>query len=264
MNVLLKRRNDGVGDWLFMLACIKHYNRAHPWMHFYVDFEVAARENVESPLPPIIRELYEQSDVTWYVPELDRYDVVVPHVVYRMHDERTYIESMLAQLVTLTGRDVKYDPELVPRFIYPELEQRPRNYVALVSRGKRTTSFKDWPRSRFEELGDALRADGFEIMQIGREGDPRLASSRGTPAAIDCSLDTVAGALAGARLFVGLENGLAVLASWLGTPTIVIYQGGDFESAGRRAKRWCGPVVAKMNRPGVADVLVEARKVLKC
>lgn len=272
MRVLLRRRGDGVGDWLFMLACIKHYAR-DPRVEFYVDFEVPARENVESPLPPIIRELYEQSDVSWYIHEHapEDYDVVIPHVVYKRGDKRTYVESMLAQIITATGIDTPYRPELFPRFVYPEIGRLPwaavgrpdPKYIALVSAGKRTTAFKDWSRGATDEVGAKLAAvANVDIAHIGRSGDPRLSCSHWR--FFDCSLDTVAGLLAGARLFIGLENGMSVLASWLGTPTIVLYQGGGAQSARDRAARWCGPAAAKIIHPAVADVLVEARKVLEC
>ena len=264
MRVLLRRRGDGVGDWLFMLACIKHYAR-DPRIEFYVDFEVPARENVESPLPPIIRELYEHSDVTWYIHEHapEEYDLVIPHVVYKRGDKRTYVESMLAQIITATGIDTPYRPELFPRFVYPELEpKQERDYVVMVSKGKTSTAFKDWPRSRSEELAGAIARSGYNVVHLGRTGDPRLAAATGRY--FGCSLDTVAGLLAGARLFIGLENGMSVLASWLGCPTIVLYQGGSGQSARDRAARWCGPAAAKIIHPAVADVLVEARKVLEC
>lgn len=264
MNVLLRRRADGVGDWLFLLACIKHYNQQQPWMRFYVDFELAAREGVERTLPPIIKQAYEASDVTWYEPLAGIvYDVTIPHVVYKFREPVPYVESMLAQLVTATGRDARYDPACVPRFVYSELDSRPRRpYMVTVSKGKDATAHKDWPRRKFDELAAEIHGRGVDVVQAGATNDTRLASA--SLRFLGYSLEAVAGLLAGARLFVGLENGLAVLASWLGCPTVVIYQGGDDNSAGLRVKRWSGPAIARMVRPGVADVVAVARKELKC
>jgi hypothetical protein len=271
MNVLLRRRADGIGDWLFMLACIKHYNRQRPDVRFYVDFELPARAKVGVKLPPIILEAYQQSDVTWY-PFVSQtgYTVVIPHVVYKQRDSTTYIESMLAQLAVATGVAVAYDPACLPKFIYPDLEDRPANYVALAPHAKAATSFKDWRRSMkearidspWDELGHALERSGFEIAHVGQLDGARHASA--TRRYLGCSFDTVCGVLAGARLFVGCENGISVLSSWLGTPTIVLYaDGGDQGNKNRRA-RWCGPAIAQLMNPPVADVLMQARKELKC
>lgn len=267
MRVLLRRRHDGIGDWLFMLACIKHYNEQQSGVQFYVDFEIAERNRAGAKLPPIIREAFECSDVTWYWPEQARdrgFDVVIPHVVYKQ-DERPYVESMLAQLVIATGKDVEYRPELVPRFVYPELEDRPATYVAIAPRGKKETAFKDWPIRCFDELSNALIERNVDVVQLGAFENPRL--TRAARQYLGCSFDTVAGAIAGARMFIGIENGIAVLASWLGTPTVVLYQSGSTNhdrGALGRSKRWSGPAIARMVRPGVADVVALATKELKC
>ncbi|HZF28699.1 MAG TPA: hypothetical protein VE907_06260 [Gammaproteobacteria bacterium] len=265
MRILVQRRADGVGDWLFMLACIKHYNAQASDVMFYVDFELRARSNVDRSLPPIIRQAFEASDVTWYrADDLAgiEFDLVIPHVVYKIREDVPYLESMLANLVSQIGRDVRYNPELLPRFIFPELADRPRKYMVTVSQGKRETAHKDWQRSRFAELTYEISKRGVDVVHLGLTGDARLTYA--TRAFMGCSFDTVAGALAGAGLFVGLENGLAVLASWLGIPTVVLYMGGAYQGTDTRINRWSGPAIARMVRPGVADVLAIARKELKC
>jgi ADP-heptose:LPS heptosyltransferase len=266
MNVLIRRRSDGIGDWLFLLACIKHYNKQRPGVRFYVDFELPQRERVNVELSPLVLDAFKNSDVVWYEPVPGQhYDATLQHVVYQQRSDVPYVESMLAQLVSATGMDVAYDPECLPKFIYPELADRPRKYIATVSKGKAATAFKDWGRSRFDELASQFLACGYDIAQLGLTGDPRLASA--TSRWFGCSFDTVCGLLAGARLFVGLENGISVLASWLGTPTIVVYGSALNTEGGKainKARRWCGPAIACMVRAEVADVLVVANKELKC
>ncbi len=90
-------------------------------------------------------------------------------------------------------------------------------------RGARyAASTKEWPSERWDQLARRL-SPKHRICQVGSPVDPPL------PGAEDLrgrtTLRDVAGLLARAVLFVGLESGLQHVAAAVGTPAVIIYGG---------------------------------------
>lgn len=260
----MRRYGDGVGDWLFMLTCIKHFNAQHPDVEVFVDFTLDVRRAMARKLPSIIREAYYASDVLFSEHGVDvvpGYDVVVPHAIYTFFHAGAvgppYVESMLERLGALTGRPMRYDPQCVPHFEVSHVDCAAGQYLATVSCGKKQTAHKDWAPRNFSELA-ALVARNLKtpVAQLGSVGDWPIAapviSFLGLPFA------TVAGVLAGASCFVGIENGLAVLALMIGTPTLVIYRNE------RNMPRLVHPKLTKLLNPEVPAVFDYVKEKLEC
>ena len=114
-------------------------------------------------------------------------------------------------------------------------EQRGR-YVC-VHPGARWRS-RRWPAERFAAVAEALRAKGLQIVLTGSAGDaPAVSAFRaavGEPIVDVCgrtSLGGLAAIIAGARLLLCNDTGVAHLAAALRTPSVIVCSGAD-------AQRW--------------------------
>lgn len=213
--VSLTREFAGIGDWLMALAVLKLLNRQHPDVEAYVSFETP-----REPMPELVPQAFAASDV--------RYRVGVPkwpcrrtgHLVYTRRGPKPFIEDMVDVFTQRTGIKLTYEP------VYPTFRRTVppgQGYIVMASQGKRGKDRgKEWGVHNFAALAEILAAD-HEIVQIGGKFDaPLPAASRrylGQP------FDTVASVLTGARLFIGIEDGLTVLAGYLGVPLLTLYCG---------------------------------------
>lgn len=212
--VSLTREFAGIGDWLMALAVLKLLNRQHPDVEAYVSFETP-----REPMPELVPQAFAASDV--------RYRVGAPkwpcrrtgHLVYT-RGPKPFIEDMAGAFTRRTGIPLTYEP------VYPTFRRTVppgQGYIVMVSQGKRGKDIgKEWGVQNFAALAEILAVD-HEIVQIGGKYDsPLRAASRcylGQP------FDTVASVLTGARLFIGLEDGLTVLAGYLGVSQLTLYCG---------------------------------------
>lgn len=216
MRLLITRNYAGIGDWLMTLAVLKMLNRQRPDVDVHVSFETP-----REPMPAIVPEAFAASDVRFStVPPGPPY-VQTGHFVYTGGRHRTapWIEDMVEILGLRTGIRIRYEEGVFPTFVYPAPTER--GYVALISQGKGVNRRKEW--DGFQALAHILAAQGVPLVQIGAKNDQPLEAV--ADRRLGQPFDIVAKTLAGARCFVGIENGLMVLAGFLGVPQITLYCG---------------------------------------
>lgn len=248
MKLLLRRQANGIGDWLFMLAAIKHVNEAYPDVEVLVDFRSG-----EQAFVPLIREAYKASDVecSVWTGQHTRFDREIEHVIYpteRNANGQPYIAGMVAQISRVLGAKISYDRELVPRFVYPIAPpdpEHPEGVIAIAPGFK--LKVKDWTFPRFEGLAGVLRQDlpDTELVQVGAKGERPI---RCTRPCLGLSFPDLASILGGSRCVVTHENGIAVLAGFLGVPQVTIYMRGDMRRLGfdERARKLMHPTVDRI------------------
>jgi hypothetical protein len=218
LKITITRPFNGIGDWLFALGCITQVNRQRPDVEVYVDFSKARG------LPPIVPELYRLSDARFT--EGCPADSLVTHdsLVYRKRPPELFLESTLQHLADQTGLELKYEHGTYPSF---GVAHESRGYVAMIGHGKRRIrAGKEWGFENFSALACLLLDSGYEVVQIGADNDWRL--PRASQHVMSESAETVLKVLAGARLFIGIENGLMVLSGYLRIPQITIYDGNGY------------------------------------
>lgn len=196
--------------------------RQRPDVKLWVDFRAM---RVRAGLPPIVRQLYDESDV--------RYQAGIPSppglttadsLVYRKFPPDSYIESTVAHLNDQTGLGIRYEPGVYPTFRSASRSPTRGDYVVMVSQGKRRDRHrKEWGANNFIHLARKLAAEGVPLVQLGKASDAHLPGVRYR--VLGAHATDVVALLAGARAFVGIENGLMVLAGYLGTPQVTIYDG---------------------------------------
>jgi ADP-heptose:LPS heptosyltransferase len=227
MKVLFRRHGDGIGDWFLMLQALKHINRQHPDIECFIDFDLKPIGGRARYLPHLVRDAFAASDVAWKTLSMGKpehgFDLEIPHVVYGRHrKDATYLEGMLEQLAEALDRELVCDPELVPEFRFDrETPWAERAYFAFQPQSKSETRWKEWGMSRFEELGARIHDElGLGVVQLGASDDHYL---MGFPCDrfLGAPFSIVAAVLKGAIGFVGLENGIAVLASLLRVPSMI-------------------------------------------
>jgi hypothetical protein len=94
----------------------------------------------------------------------------------------------------------------------------------MIGHGKRRIrDGKEWGFENFAALACQLLDTGHEVIQIGADNDWRL--PRASAHVMGASANEVLSVLMGARVFIGIENGMMVLCGYLGVPQITIYNG---------------------------------------
>ncbi len=114
-------------------------------------------------------------------------------------------------------------PGVTPKLYYadwatPLLDNVSRPFVAVSAGASWFT--KRWPVARWRELGAALQARGYGVVELGVPGEE-----------IGCGVSLIgqtdvreaARVLHGARLFIGCDSGLMHLALAAGTPTVALF-----------------------------------------
>jgi hypothetical protein len=218
----LQRPWDGIGDWLFALAVLKFVNRQRPDVSVCVDFSA---QRARAGLPTLVRQLYELSDVR-HVSGIGPPGgmVTADSLVYRKRPPELYLESVVEHLNDQTGLAIRYEPGVFPVFRTATPASHRGDYVVMVSQGKRRDRYlKEWGYANFAALSIRLARAGVHLVQLGKAGDGLLTGARSR--VLGCHASDVVRLLAGARAFIGIENGLMVLAGYLGTPQLTIYDG---------------------------------------
>lgn len=215
-SICLQRPYTGIGDWLMALTCLKFVNRQRPDTDIFVDFTSTRA------MAPIIQQAYDASDVTFRpgigVPETIH---TTDSLVYRNLPPENYIESMVLHLNRQTNLGIEYEHHVFPDFGFT---RRQNSYIVMVGQGKRRDRHrKEWGCQNLARLAHILIDAGHDVRQIGGKWDKQI---------LGCSrflrgeqFVNVAHELAGARAFIGLENGMMMLAGFLGVPQATIYDG---------------------------------------
>lgn len=157
----------------------------------------------------------------------------------------------------------------------------PRKFIVVEPHVKRHVQMrgeylinKQWPFQRYQEVVDALTADGVRIVQFVYANVPRL---RGTWLIQTPSFRSAAAILATSALYLGAEGGLHHAAAALGIPGVVLFggwlppsvlgyethinlTGGEAEPCG--SLRPCAHCAAAMERISVDEVVAAARHAL--
>lgn len=221
-SLTLQRHWDGIGDWLFCLAVLKLVNRQRPNVSVHVDFSAS---RARAGLPPIVRHLYEDSDVTWR-PGIGTPPTMITRdsLVYRKWPPDLYLESTVEHLNDQTGLGIRYEHGVYPKFRSARPAAEVGDHVCIIGQGKRRDrSGKEWGYLNFLALARDLNRRGVTLVQIGRASDAQL---QGVARKVLGGHGTdVVRTLSTARAFIGIENGLMVLAGFLGVPQVTIYDG---------------------------------------
>jgi ADP-heptose:LPS heptosyltransferase len=127
---------------------------------------------------------------------------------------------------------------------------------------------KRWAPERFAQLGDALYAQGFDIVLTGSQAERPIAGTVADAMRAPCvntaspiSVGGLAAILAGARLLVTNDTGVSHVAAGLRVPSVVVFCATD-------PARWApldGDLHHAVHDPGgveVATVLAHARTLL--
>lgn len=197
-------------------------NRQRPDLKVWVDFRAS---RVRAGLPPLVRQLYDESDLSYHAGMGPPGTMTTADsLVYRKFPPDSYIESTVCHLNDQTGLGIRYEPGIYPTFRSASRAPKRRDYVVMVSQGKRRDRYrKEWGTANFVTLARKLAASGVHLVQLGRASDAHLPGARSRM--LGAHATDVVALLAGARAFVGVENGLMVLAGYLGTPQVTIYDG---------------------------------------
>lgn len=217
MRVQIARHHNGIGDWWLVLAALRWLRAQHPDVELVIDFRNA---------PRIVQEAYAASDLIYDdARENDaRPDIAIPHLVYPIKSSEPYMSGIARVLGDAVGRHIEPNLADLPFQNLKRVSPLARA-LAMVGHGKGVKrGGKEWGRDNFTALAEEFILQGFEIRQVGGPRDfviPKL----GVAHYLGCSFAALAGVLLSARAFVGLENGLMVLAGFLRVPMVTIYDG---------------------------------------
>lgn len=215
MRLQIARHHNGVGDWIMVLAALRWLRKQHPDVELVIDFRNA---------PHIVQEAFAASDLIFEDARTctDRPDVSIGHLVYPLRGAEPYMTGIARMLSDVTGRRIEPDRNDLPfaKIARPVPDARA---FSIVGHGKGITrGGKEWGRENFTALSVLLLELGYELRQVGGARDFPL------PGAAHCLGGTFAAAaslLLSTRAFIGIENGLMVLAGFLRMPLVTIYDG---------------------------------------
>jgi hypothetical protein len=223
---LLHRRYQGFGDWLFALAVAKLVNRQRP------DVELYAQHRLPDGMPA---QAWRCSDVRWRGSRPPRPFVEVFELIYRKWPPDDYIESTVANWNDLTPWPIVYEPGILPAFCGGQRWHGHGDYIAMVGHGKTTErGEREWGYPNWAALAAGL-AQHADVVQVGAARSLLLPSVR--ERYLGRRFPEVVRVLCGARLYIGPENGVMVLAAFLGVPTITLYDGHKVDPPFNRALR---------------------------
>lgn len=168
----------------------------------------------------------------------------------------------------LTGRALRYQPVGDPDYglarVQPDDTAAP--YAVLLHGSARP--HKEWPPSHWMAVGAALQREGLDL-RLPWGNLPERRRSEAIAGALDQAqipdrqpLDQVARLLAGARLVVGVDTGLAHLAAALSVPLVAIFIGSDPQRTGPRGAGPIAVVGRKGALPPAEDVVAAIRQTL--
>jgi len=120
--------------------------------------------------------------------------------------------------------------DLKPHFVLSPSERKSGRHfakqIAIQSSnagGAHVIPLKKWPMENFQQVAEALTADGWGLVQLGSKDEPYIEGAldfRGKT-----TLREAASVLAHSQLFIGLAGGLMHLARAVDCPSVIIYGG---------------------------------------
>ncbi len=143
----------------------------------------------------------------------------------------------------------------------PWADATSRPFAVLLTNASRAS--KRWPDERWRDVAQALHGRGLRALlfagSAAEEADTRARATGMADAwvAPRCGLDTVAAALARARVVVGLDTGLSHLAAALGAPTVGIFCDYDPQLVGITGPAPCASL-GGVNAAPTAEAVVAA------
>lgn len=215
MRLQIARHHNGVGDWAMVLAALRWLRKQHPDVDLIIDFRNA---------PHIVQEAFAASDLIFQDARTctDRPDVSIGHLVYPLRGVEPYMTGIARMVSEVTGRQVVPDRNDLP-FAKIERPASDSRAFSIVGHGKGITrGGKEWGKENFVVLSQLLLELGYELRQVGGARDFPL------PGATHClggTFAAAAAALMSTHAFIGIENGLMVLAGFLRVPLVTIYDG---------------------------------------
>ena len=196
-----------------MLAALRWLRAQHPDVELIIDFRNA---------PRVVQEAFIASDLLFEDARTctARPDVALEHVVYPLHGRDPYMHGLARALGDAIGRNIEPDRDDLP---FGMLPRAPASALAMAGHGKGVTrGGKEWGFENFTALAVQLADRGFQLRQVG---GPRDHALPGVAQHLGCSFSALVGLLLSARAFIGVENGLMVLAGFLRVPVVTIYDG---------------------------------------
>jgi heptosyltransferase-1 len=139
-------------------------------------------------------------------------------------------------------------------------------YAVLLTNASRAS--KRWPDERWRAVADALGDRGLRCLLFAGSADEsrdtraRAARMRNAWVAPPTPLEAIAAVLAGARIVVGLDTGLAHLAAALGAPTLGIFCDYDPRLVGITGRSPCASLGGVGAPPAAAEVIAAADRLL--
>jgi ADP-heptose:LPS heptosyltransferase len=168
----------------------------------------------------------------------------------RLHDnDRQAGQLRQAGILSVPPADLSWCGGDISRF------RLPRDFVVLVPGSAPHRPEKRWPGFRYQELAEALRAQGLTPVVVGSMAEAAIA--RDVPAAINLTGQTSFGDLAdlgrAARVAVGNDTGPMHLLAAAGCPVVALFSGESDPAL--CAPR--GPDVRVLRRPVLASLTLE-------
>jgi len=223
----LHRRYQGFGDWLFALAVAKMVNRQHPNVRIHA---------VHRATTGLQAQAWRHSDVRWTPSKPQQPYTEVFELIYRKWPPNDYIESSVANWNDLTPWPLEYEPGLFPAFCGGKRWHGRGDYGVMVGHGKMTErGGREWGYPNWNTICTDLTKRVGPMVQIGHSVARPLRHARTRH--LGRSFPEVVDILCGARFYLGPENGIMVLAGYLGVPQITIYDGHQVEEPHNRCGR---------------------------
>lgn len=232
------RRYQGFGDWLFALAVCKMVNRQRP------DVELVVHHRLRNGLPA---QAWRVSDVRYRSARPSRRDFCdVYELIYRKWPPNGYIESTVANWNDLTPWPIEYEPG-----VYPEFRNTPPRsnggFALMVGHSKMTErGNREWGHVNWRALATDLSRT-MPVIQVGAARDLHLPNV--SARYLGDTFVQLVRLMRSCRFYCGPENGLTVLAGYLGVPQVTMYDGHQVDPPFNRAERLDFADHLKIERP---------------
>jgi len=188
--------------------------------------------------------------------------VNVPGTLHAIERNRRYGAAAFGYTIDSPPRFNLQVPPLPPDLLPGE-----QPYAVLLTNASRLT--KLWPDERWAAVETWLAAQGLRSLLFwgspaeGESTQHRVASMRDAMQMPRVSLDVAAAVLANARVVVGLDTGLSLLAAAVGVPTVAIYCDYDPALVGLIGDAPCVSLGGVRQHPSAEAVIEAADQVMR-
>ncbi len=221
MRLLIKRKANGIGDWLYCLVAINELVCEHPDVSVYVDFALPLDgPKSQRHLPALVKEAYAASSVKYTEWTGQPVDHVIDHLVYPNDPDVPYLEGTIKRLGHLCGRAL--EPVRKHPITFAGVWEKSWEPTVCVSpHTKAVTQGKDWGEAKWHELARRLDESDIRVIELAEAGARKIPH---TEHCLGSSFMSVVTAITHAHLFVGCENGITVLAGLLEAPLVTFFR----------------------------------------